>query len=230
MSASTADQPDSSPFGTVLTDPSQLTGLYREVSSGAANKEVAEIDQVSADFIAAATFCLIGTSDSDGNCDVSPKGGNPGFVKVLDGQRLVIPDLNGNNRLDSIRNIIDNPHVGLLFLVPERGETLRVNGKAWVTVDDEILDLFTDEYRRPTSAIGVQLDTAYMHCAKCIRRAGLWEPDSWSASAAAPTGATMLFEHLGLDEKHRESVERNLERSYVDDLIADRPVTNDAES
>jgi uncharacterized protein len=220
----TTPQPTTTaPFPNVLTDVSQLTDHYREVSRAAANKDVVAIDEVSADFIGASTFCLIGTSDSEGNCDVSPKGGNPGFVRVVDEHTLLIPDLNGNNRLDSIRNIIDNSHVGLLFLVPERGETLRVNGRAWITVDDEILDSFTDEYRRPASAIAVELDGAFMHCAKCIRRAGLWEPDSWSASANAPTGAAMLFEHLGLDEDLRETVAANLEKSYTDDLAADQP-------
>ena len=100
----TTPQPTTTaPFPNVLTDVSQLTDHYREVSRAAANKDVVAIDQVSADFIGASTFCLIGTSDSEGNCDVSPKGGNPGFVRVVDEHTLLIPDLNGNNRLDSIR-------------------------------------------------------------------------------------------------------------------------------
>jgi PPOX class probable FMN-dependent enzyme len=212
------------PFSNVITDIAQLEELYRTPSSGAANKEIAELDKPSRDFISASPFVLVGTSDNDGNGDVSPKGGHPGFVKVIDEKRLVIPDLNGNNRLDSLRNIVTNPHIGLLFLVPERGETLRVNGQAWVTVDDDILDIFTEEYRRPTTAIAVRVDTAYMHCAKCIRRGGLWDPESWAASQDAPTGVDLLAAHLNLDESSKDKLTANLEKSYLHDLETDKPL------
>lgn len=212
----------SAPFASTLTDLEQLSDLYRSTSQGALDKETDHIDGVTREFIAASPFCLVGTTDETGRADVSPKGGEPGFVKVLDDKRLVIPDLNGNNRLDSIRNIITTPRAGLLFLVPEEGATLRIKGGAWVSTDDELLDLFT-EYRRPATAICVNVESVYMHCAKCIRRSGLWEPDSWSASAGAPDGTDLIMSHLGLDESIRDKVDAGLEQSYVDGLAADRP-------
>ena len=210
-----------SPFAATLTDLDQLETLYRAPSKGAVAKETDHIDEVTAEFIAASPFCLVGTTDATGRGDVSPKGGEPGFVKVLDRKRLVIPDLNGNNRLDSIRNIIEHPHAGLLFLVPQEGATLRIKGGAWISTDDQLLDLFT-EYRRPTTAICIEAESVYMHCAKCIRRSGLWEPESW-ANEGAPTGTDLIMSHMGMDESLRTSVDEGLEQSYVDGLAADSP-------
>ncbi|MDG2114338.1 MAG: pyridoxamine 5'-phosphate oxidase family protein, partial [Actinomycetota bacterium] len=163
-------------FDHTITDLDQLGELYRQPSDGAVNKEIDHLDESAAAFIAASPFCLVGTADSTGLTDVSPKGGDPGFAKVLDERRLVIPDLNGNNRLDSLRNIVANPRAGLLFLVPEEGATLRVKGRASITADPSILGLF-EEYRQPATAIGIEVESVFMHCAKCIRRAGLWRPE-----------------------------------------------------
>ncbi len=137
------------PFPSVLTSVNDLRELYRQPSKLAAGKIIDHVDETSASFIAQSPYHLLATSHADGRCDVSPRGGPPGFVKVLDQKRVVIPDLNGNNLLDSLQNVIDNPQAGLLFLVPGRDETLRVNGRAWLTTDDAILDLFVDELRRP---------------------------------------------------------------------------------
>ena len=211
------------PFQAVLTDPQQLGRHYRAPNEAVLSKAIDHIDDASRAFIEAATFCLLGTASATGEGDVSPKGGQPGFVRVLDHHRLAIPDLNGNNRLDSLRNIIDNPNIGLLFLVPERGETLRVNGRAWVSVDDELLDSFTDSYRRPASVIGVQISEVFLHCAKCIRRAGLWQPDSWGSEQAVPSSAAIFASHMDLDTDNTEAIEQHMESVYAADLAADRP-------
>lgn len=211
------------PFAHVIGDVDELRELYRPVSARAAQKDVATIDEVTRAFIAASTFCLVGTSGRDGSCEVSPKGGAPGFVKVLNDHQVVIPDFNGNNRLDSLRNIIENPHVGLLFLVPERGETLRLNGRAWVSTDPALLDLFTDEYRRPATAIAVDLDIAFMHCAKAIRRGGVWQPESWSQSEDGPSGMQLLAAHLDMPAEEVPALTDALEEVYERDLAADRP-------
>ncbi len=212
------------PFEHTLTDIGQLEQLYRSPSKGAVAKEIDHLDDAARSFIGASTFCLVATAARQGGADVSPKGGDPGFVQVLDEHRLVIPDLNGNNRLDSLRNIVDNPRAGLLFLVPEEGATLRVKGRAWVTTDPTILGSFA-EYREPTTAIAVEVDSVYMHCAKCIRRAGLWDPGSWTRTADSPTGTDLLASALGLDDTQRAKLEANLESSYAEGLAADRPVT-----
>lgn len=211
-------------FSNVLTTLDELTDLYRAPSQAVLDKETNVLDQGCVDFIAASSFVLIGTADSEGRQDVSPRGGPPGFVKVLDDQRLAIPDLNGNNRLDSIRNIVEQPEIALLFVIPGLGETLRLNGRACVTVDPEVLALFDDELRRPTSAIGVEIEHAFIHCAKSFRRGGLWQPDTWPAVEGRPSVGQILVDHSGAgDLITGEQLEGLLEDGYTADLAADLP-------
>ena len=129
--------------------------------------------------LAASPFVLLATADADGRCDVSPRGGPPGFVKPLDDRHVAVPDLNGNNLLDSFRNVVVNPHAGLLVLVPGQDETLRIDGRARLTDDDDVLDLFVEEVRRPVLALVVETEAVYTHCAKSFRRGRLWDPASW---------------------------------------------------
>lgn len=211
------------PFPATITDPTQLSDHYREPSELVLAKDIDHIDDNAAAFIAASPFVLIGTASTAGEGDVSPKGGEPGFVHVLDEKRLVIPDLNGNNRIDSLRNIVQNPHVGMLFLVPERGETLRVNGRAWVSVDDELRQRFAGQYRTPTSVIAVEVTDVFLHCAKCIRRGGLWDPTTWGSHVETPSAGAMLAGHVGLDADVAELINAGLEEGYAEDLAADRP-------
>lgn len=211
-------------FEHTITEVAGLRDHYREPSHLVKNKATDHLDDGCRSFIARSTFVLIGTSSAAGAEDVSPKGGHPGFVKVLDDERLVIPDLNGNNRLDSLENIVENGQVGLLFLVPGLGEMLRVNGAACVTVDPDVLDGFTDEYRRPTSAIGVTVEEAYIHCAKAIRRGVLWNPDEWPAPDTRPRVSEIIIEHAGVSEHiTADEMDAGLEDSYRKDLDADRP-------
>jgi uncharacterized protein len=201
-----------------LVDEEKLAELYRSPSELAQRKIIDHLDDGCSSFIASSPYLLMGSSSAIG-ADVSPKGGPRGFVKVLDEQRLAIPDLNGNNLLDSLRNIIQNPDVGLLFLIPGRGETLRVNGKAYLTTDPEILDGFTEELRRPKAAIGVQVVSAYIHCAKSIRRSGLWDPATWQD--AAESSGEILKTHMGLDDWTATDMRERLEASYDRDLALD---------
>ena len=212
---------DASPFPATLTTVDQLRDHYREPNRLVLDKVVEELDETAADFIGRSTFCLIGTADAAGRCDVSPKGGDAGFVQVDEAGHLLIPDLNGNNRLDTLRNIIVNPQVGMLFLVPGRGETVRVNGRAWVSVADELRDRFTDRYRRPASVIGVEPTEVYLHCAKCIRRGGLWDPDSWGDPVVGPSAGAILAAHARLDDI--AAVDAGLEQRYARGLADDRP-------
>lgn len=205
-----------------LTSLEQLGQLYRPPSQLVLDKAIDHLDDGCRAFIATATFVVVGTSGADDRLDVSPRGGPAGFVKVLDRSRLAIPDLNGNNRLDTLRNVIERPQIALLFVIPGRGETLRVNGRAVVTTADEVLDLFVDDVRRPTAAIGVEVEAAYIHCAKAFRRGGLWEPERWPAADSAPSAAAILRGHLGLDAP-AERIEADLEAGYAAGLAADRP-------
>lgn len=210
------------PFGQVITSLAELRTVYRDPSAGVQAKVVGALDELATEFIARSPFVLLATADGEGRCDVSPRGGPAGFVKVLDGNRLVLPDLNGNNLLDSMQNVVANAQAGLLFLVPGRDETLRVNGKAWISVEPALLDLFEGELRRPRSVLGVEVEAAYVHCAKSFRRGGVWDPSAWPALDEVPTAAAMLNGHIGLDQPVAKT-EAFLEASYVQGLAEDLP-------
>jgi PPOX class probable FMN-dependent enzyme len=218
------DRSPTTSFDRTLRSADELAAHYRAANRAVLDKETVHLDEGCRDFITASTFVLVGTSDRDGRQDVSPRGGPAGFVKVLDERRLAIPDLNGNNRLDSLRNIIEQAHVGLLFVIPGLGETLRLNGRACVTVDETVLSMFDGELRRPASAIGVEIEHAYIHCAKSFRRGGLWDPDSWPTVEGRPSAGQILVEHSGVgDRLTGEQLEDMLEEGYTADLAADLP-------
>jgi PPOX class probable FMN-dependent enzyme len=210
------------PFGNVVSDLEALGELYRPAHDLVLRKDVGRLDEHCRAFIATSPFVLVATTASSGTADVSPRGGPPGFVQVLDEHRLAIPDLNGNNRLDTIRNVVDHGAVGLLFVIPGLGESLRVNGRAWVTTDDAVLDGFTHELRRPTAAIGVQVEEAFLHCAKAFRRSGLWDPATWPSAAERPSPSEAFKAHLGLDVD-AAVIEADLEEGYAHDLRQDQP-------
>lgn len=212
-------------FGNVLTRVEQLEQHYRPASSRVLAKVQDQLDEACRRFIAASPLVMVGTVSGAGIADVSPRGGPPGFVKVLDERRLALPDLNGNNRLDTLHNVIERQAIGLLFVIPGRDETLRVNGRAVVTTAAHILDRFTDELRRPATAIGVEVATAFLQCGKAFRRGSVWDPERWPAADSAPSSAEMFRQHLGLTEVPVERVAADLEAGYRAGLEADRPAT-----
>ena len=208
------------PFDDVITSPEELRTLYRHPHPLVERKKIDHLDDGCREVVEAATLVLVGTSDASGRCDVSPRGGPAGFVTVLDPTRLAIPDLGGNNLLDSIENLLVNPHIGLLFVLPGRDETLRVEGRAWLTTQSDVLDRFTAELRRPKAAIGVEVERAFVHCAKAFRRGRVWDPSSWEPDAA-PSAAELLVRHGRLDVD-AEAVEADLEAGYRAALAEER--------
>src|SRR5712691_1577838 len=158
------------PFQHVLTTEAEIRAMVGTPVARSLLKEQPRIDEHFRAFIARSPFLLLATSGADGTCDVSPKGDAPGFVRVLDERRLVIPERNGNKRLDGMKNILANPHIGLIFLVPGRSETLRVNGRAWITRDPALLEPMAMEGVTPRLAIGVEVQQAFFHCVKSFRR------------------------------------------------------------
>jgi PPOX class probable FMN-dependent enzyme len=182
-------------FNDVVTDLAELRALVGEPHELARKKQIDHLDVHCASFIAHAPFVLIATADAAGHCDVSPKGDAPGFVQVLDDHRLVIPDRPGNKRFDGMRNILENPHIGLLFLVPGRGETLRVNGRAALVRDPDLLARMEVMGKRPLLAIGVEVEEAFLHCAKAFKRSGLWEPERWPDLSDLASSACMFRDH-----------------------------------
>jgi uncharacterized protein len=188
---------------------------YREPSQPSLDKEIDHLDAHCRDFIAHAPFVVVGTATADaGRVDVSPKGGPPGFVKVLDDHRLAIPDMSGNNRLDSLRNIVEGGQVALLFMVPGVEETMRVNGAGRVTTDDEILDACHIAGKRPNVCIEVEVRTAFIHCAKALKRSHLWDQQQWPDTSDMATPACILRDHIGLPLTVEQSQAR-LDESYA---------------
>ena len=214
------------PFNQVLITVDELREHYRQPSRLVQAKKAGGLDGVTTAFIAGSPFVLMATSAADGTCDVSPRGGPPGFVRVLDGHRLALPDLSGNNLLDSLINLTGNGNVGLLFLIPGRDETLRVDGRAWITVDPGVLELWDAELARPKTAIGVEVHHAFIHCAKSFRRGRVWDASSWVELTGAPDACELLISHIGLEAEPAE-VRASLEEGYARDLAeeaASQPV------
>jgi len=151
-----------------------------------ANKVRSELHDLDREWIAASPFCLVATADADGGCDVSPKGDPAGFVRVIDDHTLVIPERPGNRRVDGYRNVLANPHVGLIFLIPGRGDTLRVNGRARLVSDAPFFDDMVVKGHRPILALVVDVEEVFHHCSKAFLRSRLWQPESWEPARVAP--------------------------------------------
>jgi len=167
-----------------------------EPRSAVLDKQLDHLDQHCRDFIGRSPIALLATADAGGRCDCSPRGGPAGFARVLDERHLVIPDYTGNRRQDSHANVLENPHVGLLFLIPGMNETLRINGRAALTRDPELLaDLPTGGTRPPRLALGIEVQEAFLHCAKAFLRGGVWDPQTWIAPEELPSAAAIYRDH-----------------------------------
>jgi len=209
----------SEPFVNVIGSEDELRELYRLPASTTQQKVQPRLDKHARAFIEASPFVLIGTTSPDGTGDVSPKGGPPGFVVTLDDDHIAVPDLAGNNLLDSIGNIVRGSGIGMLFLVPGVDETLRVNGYACITTDAAVLDACAVKDRRPKAAIGVTVTQQYMHCAKALRRSDLWDAQSWPQRDALPSLGCILVDQIDLpDGVTAEVVDANLERGYAETM------------
>jgi PPOX class probable FMN-dependent enzyme len=176
-------------------------------------KDRGVLDAQSRGFLALSPFLLIATSGVDGACDVSPKGDAPGFVRALDDTRLLIPERNGNKRFDSLKNLLTNPNIGVLFLVPGCDYTLRVNGRGWITRDQSLLDSMPAQGVTPKLAIGVEVQEAYFHCVKSFRRSRLWTKESWPAADALPSYACTVFNQIRPADATLEEYERSVAES-----------------
>jgi PPOX class probable FMN-dependent enzyme len=175
----------------LVTSINELEAIYGEPSGGSVVKE---IDHVNADyraFIEAAPFCAMATC-GPGGLDCTPRGDPPGFVRVKDEKTLLIPDRRGNNRMDSLRNLIVDPRISLLFLIPGCGETIRVNGHAAISIDPELCESFIFAGKVPRSVIVVTVDRVYYQCAKAIVRSRLWDPAAQIDRKTLPTSGTIL--------------------------------------
>jgi PPOX class probable FMN-dependent enzyme len=176
-------------------------------------KQLAALDAHCRAFIAKSPFALLATAGADGRCDVTPRGDGPGFVRVLDEQTLVIPERPGNRRIDSLLNIIANPHAGLLFLVPGVDETLRVNGRAAITQDPDLLAQLAVSGKVPQVAVELAVEEVFFHCARAFKRARLWEPGTWIERGELPTLGQIIVDQMKITEFTAAELDCSLEES-----------------
>ena len=185
-----------SPDSYTITSAEQLAALYDPPSERVRLKQIDHLDEHCRAFIAASPFLVLATCGPSG-LDCSPRGDPPGFVEVQDDKTLLLPDRRGNNRIDSLRNLLDNPAVGLIFLVPGVHETFRVNGRARISVEPALLDRFAVAGKPPKSVLVVTVEEAFVQCARALVRSDLWNPARHIPRAALPSIGTMLAAHTG---------------------------------
>jgi PPOX class probable FMN-dependent enzyme len=197
----------------------QLREHVGEPRQAVLDKQLDHLDRHCRDFIARSPIALLATAGADGRCDCSPRGGPPGFASVLDERSVAIPDYTGNRRQDSHANVLENPHVGLLFLLPGMGETLRVNGGARLTRDPALLNsLPTGGLRAPQMALLVDVEEVFLHCAKAFLRGGVWDPQTWTPAGELPSAAEIYRDHRDTPGLTAAQVQAELEESVRERL------------
>ena len=200
-----------------IEDPQRLREIYGEPNERAVKKQLSRFDRYSRDFIARSPFLVVASSDPSGSCDASPKGDAPGFVQVVDDRTLLIPDRLGNNRVDTLANLVARPGVGLIFFVPGVNETLRVNGRARVTTDPALLEPLAVNGKVPRSGILVSADEIYFHCGKALIRSDLWNPQKQIRRDEFPSLGRILADQIGgmsVEEAERATAESYRTRLY----------------
>jgi PPOX class probable FMN-dependent enzyme len=194
-----------------VADLAAIRDVVGEPSELVLRKSIDHVDPHTARFIAHSPLVVVASSDADGRCDSSPRGDPPGFVRVVDPHRLLIPDRKGNRRVDTMRNVLENPHVGLLFLVPGSNDTVRINGTAAITDDPDLLAPSSVRGRAPALGLLVGVEEVFVHCARAFLRSKLWQPDQWPDRSALASQAAVVRDQL-------DGVLEVDERALADDL------------
>ena len=209
---------DESQYVEITSDDELSRVLGGPPTPATAGKTRTRLHAFDREWLAAATFCLVATSDAEGRCDVSPKGDPAGFTLVLDDTTLALPERPGNRRADGFRNVLTNPHAGLLYLIPGRGDTLRINGRARLLRDAPFFDRMVVKGHRPELAMVVEVEEVFYHCSKALLRSALWKAESWTPDAA-PSRARIskALERTGED---LAELERYYGPSYADKLYS----------
>jgi hypothetical protein len=198
----------------IVASEAELRSIYRQPTPLAVTKEIGQLDRHCRGFIALSPFLCIGTMSPDGAADVSPRGGAPGFVQVLDANHLALPDRPGNNRLDTLLNILRQPSIGMLFFIPGFEDMLRVNGVARISTDTALMERFVAEEKLPLTVMVVEVREAQLHCTKAIKRAGLWDPATQIDRHAFPSLGQILHDQLTL-ERDVADLDESLQKSSL---------------
>jgi PPOX class probable FMN-dependent enzyme len=197
-----------------ISSTAQLRELFGEPLPRVVAKEMPALDEATREFIAAAPFLVMATTGADGSCDAGPKGGPPGFVHVLSDTRLLIPEFPGNRRFDGVQNLVERPGIGLLFVVPGISETLRVNGFARLTREEELLETCAVDGRRPWFVAEVWVRQVFSHCGKAFVRSDLWKPELWPDADAVRSPSKSIAGSAAEERRREADVRREVETSY----------------
>ena len=181
-------------FRDVITDPAEFRKLMGDPPPPCVAKTIVSLDRHCRTFIERSPFVLISSSNKLGQMDISPKGDAPGFVRVLDDRTLAVPDRPGNRRADTFTNVLENPKVGFIFLVPGKSETLRISGRAQIIRDADVRESMKARDKVPEFVLAVDVEEAFFHCSKCIIRSALWTPQAWPALDGLPTLAQTMVD------------------------------------
>jgi PPOX class probable FMN-dependent enzyme len=197
-----------------VTSVADLRAVVGEPLPRTISKETPTLDERATAFIGTAPFLVLATASPDGSSDASPKGGPPGFVRVLDERRLLVPEFPGNRRLDGLQNLVERPGVGLLFIVPGITETLRVNGIGRLTRDPELCALCATDGKPPWFVIDVEVRQVFSHCSKAFLRSRLWNPDAWADPAEVVSPSKTIAERASDEGRPEQDVRREVDESY----------------
>ena len=197
----------------VITEESELRQIFGWPKERSIDKEIDRLDNHCRTIIGKSPFILLATSGASGRCDVSPKGDYPGFVQVINDKTLAIPDLPGNNRLDTLTNMLANPQVGLIFLIPGMNETLRVNGQVRLVRDADLLESLAYQGKLPKLAIVVDVQEVFIHCSKSLVRSKLWLDEYRVNRNELPSAAEILRDHAGLANCDVDELQKEIDKT-----------------
>ena len=206
------------PFNEIVSSEAQLREILGMPSEMVVKKCMPSLDKNCKIFIAHSPFVLLSTATAEGRCDVSPRGDRPGFVHVLDDHTLLLPDRPGNKRIDSLLNLVSNPRAGLLFVIPGVEDTLRVNGRATIVRDPELMEAMVLHGKTPKLAVAVETEEVFFHCAKAFKRSSLWNPSEWPDSSGVPTLAQIIVDQFHEENLNVEAVTCDMEEAYRTNL------------
>jgi uncharacterized protein len=205
-------------FSGALSSDADLRELYDPPIQRAVEKDVGRIDEAARSLIALSPLVIVASVNADGEVDVTPRGGQPGFVTVLDEGHLAVPDATGNRRLDTLTNIVETGRAGVIFLIPGRNQTLRVNGRACVTARADVLERLTPVGKPPRTAIVIAVEELFTHCPKAFVRSSLWDPETWIPAEEQPSEAEVRLAHSPDPDLTLEEVERQMAESLRTNL------------